>query len=221
MLDQENTQIWNALSSFVQEICKDRDESHGYAHMEKVAKNSIDIVLHDYKDHRLFNSIMKDVIVVAWLHDVYDHKYDKDNILRQQTLDFLKSQSFVLFPSYIMNIIERISYSTEVKCIKENKITEWNDILGELGMIVRDIVSDADKIEALGKIGFDRCVLYAKEHYLKTTGEQIPDQLLKKRVLEHANEKLLRLKDEFIKTKRGKEIAEPLHNQLLELLKSL
>ena len=42
-----------------------------------------------------------------------------------------------------------------------------------------------------------------------------------KDVKQHAKDKLLRLKDEFIRTKPGKKMAEKLNNEMVEELKKL
>jgi hypothetical protein len=40
-------------------------------------------------------------------------------------------------------------------------------------------------------------------------------------VVDHANEKLLKLKDHFIRTETGKLMALPLHNELLDEINKL
>ncbi len=220
-LNTENKYIWNKLSSFVEDVCNGRDESHGYNHMKKVAENSLEITHSDFKNHNNYEFILTHSIIVSWLHDVCDHKYDKDGILYKRVVNFLEEEFKNYSSLYIMNIIDRISYSKEVKAIKDGTINEWVNILGKDGMIIRDIVSDADKIEALGTTGFERCILYTKEIYFKMNNKEIPYEILKKNVTDHANEKLLKLKDEYIKTKKGKEIALPLHNELVNLLDKL
>ena len=69
------------LSSFVQEICKDRDPSHGHQHMEEVAQLSMDIFHHKYphpEDVENYGRLLVLTLIVAWMHDVPDHKYDHD-----------------------------------------------------------------------------------------------------------------------------------------------
>lgn len=99
-----------------------------------------------------------------------------------------------------MDIIDRISYSKEVKMIKANNL-DWKCVLGVKGLIVRNIVSDADKLEAIGKIGLDRCIEYTKTKYFEKHSEKIPKNVLKVMVNNYADEKLKTLKDHFIRTK--------------------
>ena len=76
------------LSNYVQNICRGRDESHGHSHMEKVANTATYIVNKDFKDHPDYLKILKDSLIVAWLHDVSDHKYDKDGTLDERLDEF-------------------------------------------------------------------------------------------------------------------------------------
>ena len=211
-----DTTLWKTLSDQVQQICQGRDPSHGWEHMKRVATNAL-IIAQDYQDIDI-----NMVLAVAWLHDVADHKYDKDGKLQDRlkevvTIVFNKSDDQQL----CLNIIARISFSKEVQAQKDGNFKEWHQILGDKGMMIRNIVSDADKLEALGLEGFQRCKIYTEECYLTKNGQHISREELKKNVINHANEKLLRLKDEFIKTTKGKELAAPLHKELEILLLTL
>jgi uncharacterized protein len=207
--------LYDKLSEFVKYITKDRDESHGYQHMKKVCFNSLQILNEESKNINLkdLNDIFKDVMIVSWLHDVADHKYDWDGILKLKVENFLNNISNKVL--LLMNIIDRISYSKEDEALKSNSKLDWDEVLGDYGCIIRNIVSDADKLEALGKIGFERCVEYGKISYKKKYGNDMPNNILIYEVKKHANEKLLRLKDEFIHTSYGKSLAEKMHDELI------
>jgi HD superfamily phosphodiesterase len=214
MISTQKTSINQLCSGFVSETCKDRDPSHGHDHMKQVKENSMII----YHGENINDPYIKNLCrIVAWLHDVADHKYDKNNQLETIIKNFL----FEHFPEdakLIWDIIQRISYSKEVKQGR----SDWLSILGEKGCIVRNIVSDADKLEAIGKIGMERCIDFSKEQYQhKNNGENMPSNLLIEAVSKHADEKLLRLKDEFIITKTGKCLAESLHNDMINILENL
>lgn len=209
------------LSEFVKKVCNGRDESHGYEHMKKVAENARQIYEHQSIDKSNRNSyiILENVLIVAWLHDVADHKYDLDGTLETKIHNFLvkllKDQKRV---ELIQNIIHRISYSKENKIVQSGRKPEeeWKKVLGDEGLIIRNIVSDADKLEALGKIGMERCIMYTKERSPGISYEKLVEN-----VKAHSKEKLLRLKDEFIRTKYGKKLAEPLHQEFIECLNEL
>ena len=198
------------LKLFVKTICKDRDESHGFEHMVTVANTSKYIY-----ENLILNKddeILKIIMAVAYLHDVYDHKYDPEGKLIPQIKSFLgkyfnKNDNDI---ELILNIIDRISFSKEDKLIKAGISSYWTDVLDSKAMFIRDIVSDADKLDAIGKIGIFRCKIYSESKYPELSPKQINEK-----IIEHANEKLLRLKDEFIRTSVGKKLAEPLHEEML------
>lgn len=205
------------LETFVKAICKDRDYTHGFEHAQKVAKISIVILMHEYQmiheyQTRYIPSIyVKDVLIVAYLHDVADHKYDKDGTLREQLRQFMKDE--LELPQglieWYLDIIDRVSYSREVK----HGDHDWKKALTDYGIEIRNIVSDADKLEAIGQIGIDRCRKYIIDH-----NPNISQDELDKKIREHADEKLLKIKDNFIRTKTGKIMAEPLHAEMIEIL---
>lgn len=216
---QSVLKLLNTLSNFVQEVCKDRDESHNHSHMQKVTVNAHQILQNEESCiEESGGKIYLFVSIVAMLHDVADPKYDTDGKLKIQVFEFVRNK--ILFnekdAQLICNIIDHISYSKENNAIQSGTPIDFNQVLGNFGAYVRMIVSDADKLEALGKVGLRRCIEYTKHSHKKKYGEDIPDELLKRKVIEHANEKLLRLKDEFIKTNYGKLLAIPLHDELLE-----
>lgn len=198
-------------SEFVREVCDGRDPSHGYEHMLKVKKNA----MHTYRLENINDDEIKQLCtIVAWCHDVADHKYDKDGKLADTVKEFLRI-NFYTNSTLIWNCIERISFSKE----KHNK-DDWKLLLGEKGMLVRNIVSDADKLEAVGKPGLTRCIEYASEQYMKDHGVSIPHSVLVSAVHEHSNDKLLRLKD-YMRTKTGLNMAIPLHDELVRELANM
>jgi HD superfamily phosphodiesterase len=91
-----------------------------------------------------------------------------------------------------------------------------------IGSKVRDIVSDADKLEAIGEAGIKRCLEYQIHKYKEDSpNQEIPHSQLIKQVVEHAHEKLLRLREHFFRTKIGKEISLPLHNEMEILVRKI
>lgn len=208
--------IIESVRNFCLKETKGRDDSHGFKHLEDVVKNTIDI-MSDMKLNDINIRLLS--IIVAYLHDVADHKYDKDGSLKSNMYNFLlnllkdKNQT-----DLIMDIIDKISYSKQVKASKLMTLDSYFSSLGKEGKLVRDIVSDADKLEALGKIGLERCIEFIKEKYHEENKSDIPLSLLQKKVKEHSDEKLLLLKDNFIYTNPGKIRALKLHNEFVEEL---
>jgi HD superfamily phosphodiesterase len=198
--------IDNKLDTFVTEICKDRDETHGRNHMWKISRLSIYIA---NNEGHIKKNILEDILIVAWLHDVADHKYceftNLEQILENFLIEFDKGKLY-------KNIIDRISYSKEVT----NGSSDWNKIIGIEGIIIRNIVSDADKIDALGENGIRRCIEYGFHKYKHATTEEMIQ-----RVKDHAHEKILLLRDKYIKTSIGKKIAEKEHQDTIDILANL
>ena len=82
---------------------------------------------------------------------------------------------------------------------------------------MRDIVSDADKLEMLGMNGIDRIIDFQMCHYPNTTAKQ-----LKKIIKQIYNEKIsLLLKEKYIRTDPARELAEPLMKEMEEYIKKL
>lgn len=212
-----NTFVWNAVLDFVEKICKetDRDETHGLDHMKKVAETSLEI----YRTTEMDPSLYVPIVIVAGMHDVADKKYDHDKTLKPR----LHNQIIKLVgeneAQLIMLTIDLISFSCENNAIKAGTPIDFEKVLGPKYAIVRNIVSDADKLEAIGKEGIDRCRKYTKRNYFLNHKEKIPNDILHREIKKHAEEKLLLLKDNFMRTEHGKKLAEPLHAEMAEYLK--
>lgn len=194
--------MYDTTTAFVRHACAGRDPSHGLEHMVRVCHNALKILDEENTMGTGRRPARADVMLVALLHDVADHKYDEDGTLEHHVLAFLKTQRPDEVDN-IMNAITAISFSKEKK-----KGKGWyTATLNEYWCAVRDIVSDADKLEAIGVIGIERCQEY---------GAALGDASIK-HVLHHMLDKLLILKDEYIKTGTGKKMAEPLHNDMVRV----
>lgn len=206
--------MWNHSSAFVEKVCEGRDPSHGHKHMKSVAINAL-FIYENTKNELKSDHVSDLVITVGFLHDVNDYKYDPEKKLVPLMHKFLAKHYNEKDIQLIMNIIDRISYSKENKAIQQNQKLDWQEVLGETGCFVRDIVSDADKLEAIGKVGIERCMEYTQHSYREKYNKEITTQELVVEVIKHSHEKLLRLKDEFIRTPVGKRMAEPLHEEMI------
>ena len=102
---------------------------------------------------------------------------------------------------------------------KKNGKRWFEKVLPFEWVVVRDIVSDADKLYAIGIEGMTRCWIYGMELMAKAGNPpEMTPAWNTKRVIEHADEKLLLLKDEYIVTESGKFLAEPRHQDMLDKL---
>lgn len=204
-------QRWNLLSDFVKKTCADRDESHGHAHMKAVAETCLHLIQCDYQDRRQCHHLMLDTITAAWLHDIADHKYDNDGTLEKGLDTF--GHSNISNYNDIKKVIKYVSYSSENKAILAGTPLDYDSLLTPYYALVRHIVSDADKLEALGKIGMTRAIIYTRDANPTFTENQVIADVRK-----HAHEKLLRLASEFIRTPTAKIMA---HQKEAEMLHEL
>ncbi len=200
----ELVNLSNKLEKFVIESTTMFDDSHNHVHMKKVVSNSFEIIDNDKEiQEKIFkyNEIINLVMIIAWLHDVRDHKYP--NSIKQEELENFIKTIDPMNNEIICKIISNISWSKEAKGLREHFEEPYQTVL--------NIVSDADRLEALGKIGIERCETFTKER-----GGKIPQD-----VIVHCHEKLLRiLPDGYIKTSYGKKLAEPLHQEIVNYVNS-
>ncbi|KAL5261363.1 hypothetical protein ACHWQZ_G007158 [Mnemiopsis leidyi] len=191
------------LKQLVIDLTHGYGESHNFEHAEKVAANAAKIYS-AIKDDILNlhqNDAEKVVISAAWLHDVLDHKMisDPDEYSRKEKLmrEFLVARFSEEQVNLIFDIISNVSYSKEVKGLKKD--------LGQYE-VLRNIVSDADKLEAIGEAGVLRCYQYQAEVHPHLSTEQVVADMK-----QHCEDKLLRLYSDYIRTRPGKELGADLH----------
>lgn len=204
------TNLENALKTFCKMMTLDRDESHNYLHMFKVYENCQVI----YEEMNLAKHIEAKIMAVALFHDIADHKYYSDS-----EKDAANIKIRVLLEEYfskeetndILFIIDNISFSRE-----KAGLIRWNEFTRET-LLIRNIVSDADKLEAIGKVGIERCLQYTKDKY----GDKLTQQELIEHLEKHCQEKLYLLAEKYIRTDRGKKLARPLHEETISIVKNL
>jgi uncharacterized protein len=184
------TEITPELVQFVQTATHHFDASHDYQHALKVTKTAISIM------ESFGKPFERDIVeYAAMLHDVCDHKYP-ESISKKQLFDFIVESLGMSKAKRIEAIIDNTSYSKEAKGLRIE--------LPEPDQTYSIALSDADRIEAIGIQGFERCVQFTEAKGLPPSN-----------VLQHCHEKLLRLYPEhFIKSTKGREIALPLHLEL-------
>lgn len=142
------------LKNYVRRKCKDRDSSHDYSHMKTVYENAMKI-MKETDNFKYTRDIKRWVTIVAWLHDVNDHKYvDADDKRAEKSLKNMIKSLDVHRYEELYDCIKFISFSRELRLGKGY----YNKYLKDDMILVRNIVSDADKIEQLGLKGIDRIV---------------------------------------------------------------
>lgn len=173
------------------------DESHDINHALAVYKNSL-VILETFND--ISDKDRMIVLISSLVHDVCDHKYP-ESIKFEELEKFLKENFSDIYQDIIL-IINNVSWSKEHKGKRQD--------LGERLNLLLDIVSDADRLEAIGNEGIKRCIKYTESH-----GGTLPNDVIK-----HCYEKLLLIAPEYIKTRKGQEMAIPLHGVIVDYVKS-
>ena len=177
--------------------------------MQSVATTARYLVPMDFADRRHYHHLILDATTAAWLHDIADHKYDHDGTL-QQTLDDFGYKHISNYED-IKKVIKYVSYSSENKAILAGTPIDYDTLLTPYYALVRHIVSDADKLEAIGQIGITRAIEYTRHANPTYTEDQVIADVCK-----HANEKLLRLAIEFIRTPTARALAQQRHREMAQ-----
>jgi HD superfamily phosphodiesterase len=192
------TEMNDVREKRLQESCRNfligRDKSHGYEHAHTVARKA----KHLAKDWPELNQEdLWNLQVLTYTHDFFDPKYfqPKDREKRTQGETIIKANLEDLSLDVALQIIERASWSNEQKQIAERGgKRDWYEM--DLGwtrsmLILRHILSDADKLDAINEDGLERCATYVRHRWLPTASQEE----VYEKVVTHAHEKLLRIKD--------------------------
>jgi hypothetical protein len=145
------------IREFTRRLLVDRAPHHGYQHaigtatLAGVIAKSASIVT---------PSTISLVRTVGILHDVADRKVDPSEYYRKR-LDRMLSGIGRGFHYGVTEIISRVSLTREITV----GTADWLPTLGPEGVLVRDYVSDADKLLSLGEVGYQRLVDYNRESY--------------------------------------------------------
>ena len=134
------------LLQFVRDHTKHFDASHDINHAIAVYQNAVLIAkeeLPDYDD---------DILQYACLLcDVCDHKY-ANALPKFELHKYISQQLCEEKAQVVIDVVDNMSFSQEVKCLHKKLETPY-----------QDIVSDADKLEALGEGGLERCIVFTEE----------------------------------------------------------
>eukprot|EP00939_MAST-03C_sp_MAST-3C-sp1_P003107 g3107.t1 len=185
-----------------------REPHHGFEHALRVLKNSQTIAE---------SSFDKDILVLALLHDVLDHKFDDvDEKLFESLLEKIYPGKENEQKRNLMNrTIDTISFSKEKK-----KGMKWYESFldgNKEWIFRRNVVSDADKLEALGHVGAARCYATQK-HFAALAGGPSDAETLLEGVVQHCHDKLFILQTKYMRTPKGVELANTRERELRDVL---
>lgn len=202
------------LQQFVKESTINFDSSHNHEHAQAVLDNLLVIIgyycLHPslFFEGRLPFVFEEDIaIYAALLHDVRDDKYKDLSISEQALTDFLVAEVGVNKCQRIMKICDQVSWSKESRGMVPRSTDLWKPAMTHDEMVLV-FLRDADRLEALGAIGIERCI--AVTHKL---GGKVPED-----VIQHCHDKLLRLNgdEKFIFTPIARQMGAPGHRVIEE-----
>ena len=192
------------LTKLAKILYRGRDVSHGLHHVLKVRDNAMLISreLNITDSYKLIK-----IEAAALFHDLWDHKYinplsmdykrTKDKFKYELKIRFFSDQEI----KDIEIIINNISLSREMKLRDTNNLLNLKHL-----QLMRDIVSDADKLEMLGIRGIERIILFQMHKYSNTKSNELKD--IVKKIYDTKISKLL--DENYIRTEPGREMAKPL-----------
>jgi HD superfamily phosphodiesterase len=170
-----------------------RDASHGLVHFERVRLTALELANLSSSDGDALSEEESLVLQLAALsHDVLDHKYlkkddDKAKADLEQEMRLALANSSGLTPKQVDDVClisDNISLSKELSGLLEEGLLLERSLLR-----LRDCVSDADKLDALGACGIRRMAEY-QLHRLMEDGLPL-DMLTVELLQEMANAHLL------------------------------
>ena len=164
--------ILKKTEEFAKECSKNNEPGHDFNHIQRVRKIAI-FLAKDCKIDTFF------VEMLALLHDVEDKKLSSVHTVKEflDTLDIIDSAKETLL--YILPYLSFSKYPT---------LPEHFPLIGK-------IVSDADRLDAIGAVGIARAFSYGGSH--NRSFEE---------TLKHFDEKLLVL-DQYLYLEKSKELA--------------
>jgi len=174
------------------ELTKCYDESHDFQHHVDVLKNTSSILGADEE------RVCYLAEVAAILHDVCDHKYVDTIEANKQRLDTFLSG--ITDGDAIGWIIDNISYSKEVR-------GGYPQHIDPQVQRARNVVSDADKLEAIGTKGINRCYQFTSAFNPALSSTEVTAL-----VLQHCHDKLLGLPS-YMRTQAGRSMAAQRHSE--------
>lgn len=166
--------------------------SHGMDHTERVFRLCQII---GKREHASLNILLP----AALLHDIA-RPLEKDKGLPHEAEGARMADDYLRTIGYPESLIPAITAAIRTHRYRSDEIP---------GSLEGKILSDADKLDALGAIGIARTFMRAGEH-----GGEMDDAVF------HFHDKLLKLKD-LMYTKTGRKLAGERHEFLVEFLKNL
>lgn len=178
---------------FIHQYHASDNSGHGTDHIMRVYRTALQLA-EDYPNRVDLNVLS----LAALLHDVDDHKLNPGGHVAQ---DFLSGKVDETTLTQVLATIAPISFS-------------HSGAHPRFETIEQQLLSDADKLDAMGAIGICRTMAYGAAHHRPLYGEPGTD------TLSHFYQKLLLLRD-AMQTPAGRREAEVRHQAMLAFLENL
>ena len=190
---------------WIAEATADRDESHGIEHFERVRQTALLIAEEELTEQwRASCRWPRPVLLLelaALAHDFLDHKYVDGTALPARQAELLSALRSVASLSdeearAVLLVAQNVSFSKETRGLL--------DLAGLQAAgceRLRDIVSDADKVDALGDIGVRRLFLYHRHAFAEAEPAEV-----ERLVRDFCREQLL-LRADYMRTPLGRKLA--------------
>lgn len=191
------------LSEKIKKHMNSIGKGHDYRHIERVVSNALRINEFELEDTHL-------VTILALIHDRFDEKFYQGDF-DQDFKELLKDEHLTEEElSLIKNDLKNFGFKGGIEVTQLSKVGQ--------------IVSDADRLDAMGAIGIARAMMYGDELF-------DPDVIYKpiitkeeyrkpRSILFHFYDKLLKLKD-LMYTETGKKLAHDRHQFMVAYLERL
>jgi len=215
----------------VEKYYEGRDSSHGMEHIRRVFF-WLEELIKDMEDENDKNIVR----IAALFHDAYDHKYALKYAPKnpQKWIDNKKRQINISIDAYTTNkeqklihrIIDNVSFTKEKKKrgLNQEKTIRLmnchnNQKKNNKEENLRNIVSDADKLDAIGKKAIDRMYYYQEADI---THKKYSDEWFKSHIdhiQTHCKEKLyILMEHNYIQTDKGREIGKEHLQELKDIV---
>ena len=168
----------------------ENDDLHGFKHVERVLKLCVDI-------GAVLNANLPVIKIAALLHDVGRYLKKDDEVKNHAEISAEIAKNFIIKNNF--NIATE-DVENILHCIRAHSFS--NDL--EPKTLEAKVLSDADKLDALGAIGLYRTIGFTIKNYGSI-----------EQVIHHLENKILKLK-EMIYLDYSKQIAEKRHKIILD-----
>ncbi|QDA31009.1 HD domain-containing protein [Thermococcus indicus] len=171
----------------------EREGTHGFSHVERV----LNLCLHIGREE---GADLEVLALAALLHDVARPLESEGRVEDHATEGARIARHYLRSLSYPEGKVEAVAHAIEAHRFSRGPEPET---------LEAKILSDADKLDAIGAIGIARVFMYSGEH-----GRSIEDSL------EHFEEKILKLKD-LMYTETARRMAEERHHFTEEFIERI